>query len=263
MPVVRVRTDHRNAVNLFLLQRQQTVILQKDHALSCSPTGQANVSRGIDVFQIQVIIFRLLSGHDSQQEACCKDTHRCGPDCFFINFSFIKSLLQALPVCGACIEVTAVLQSRCGGLFCIRCQMMPGMDIFQGLKVRNEMSLKPPFFPQNALQKRTGAAGFSVHAVVCPHDRLYVRLSDEFSESRQVGFRQVFFAAFGIKTVANGFRTRMNGKVFGAGRRLQMLFLALQPLYKSAPHLACKEGILSVSLMAPPPAGVPENVHIR
>ena len=129
--------------------------------------------------------------------------------------------------------------------------------------VGNIMTLKSPFFSQRLLnQCWTSAAWFSVRAVVCSHNSLYIRFFDKCLKSRKIRFFHIFRCRLRIKFVAQIFRTAVYRKMFCTGCRLHHLTIALQTFYKRNTQTGSQIRILSRRFMTSSPAWIAENIYI-
>jgi len=111
-------------------------------------------------------------------------------------------------------------------------------------------------------QEITGTAWFAKSTVIRAHYRFNSAVHKRL-ERRQIGFQKVFLGNNGVKSVAFFFGAGMDGKMFGAGGKFQVLrIFPLQTTYQRETNLACKIRIFAVSFLPPPPARIAENIDI-
>src|ERR1700753_899929 len=95
---------------------------------------------------------------------------------------------------------------------------MPLEDIIECATVGYDMPVKMPFLTEYTMEeRRTGTAGFAVHAVISAHHRFHAGIYEVF-ESVEISFAQIFFIYDRIEGMAVGFGAAMNSVVFCAGR---------------------------------------------
>ena len=136
------------------------------------------------------------------------------------------------------------------------------MEIADRPAVGHEVALEAPFPAQDLLQGMAAAAGLAVGAVVGAHHGLHPRVHQRV-EGGQVGLGHVLPAGHGVEVVAQRLRAGVHREVLGAGGGLHRFALALQALHIARAQPAGQQRVLAIGLVAPAPAGVAEDVHVR
>ena len=138
-------------------------------------------------------------------------------------------------------------------------------EIVDGPAVRGDQSFVAPFSPENRIeQKKVGPARHAAEAVIGDHHFLHVGLGYQILEGRQIGLAQVAVAYVDIKAVSVPFRAGVDGKVLGAGVRLEhrRVRRPLQAADHRHAELPRQIGIFPVGLHAAPPTRVAEDVDV-
>ncbi len=168
-------------------------------------------------------------------------------------------------VSAATVEVTAGLHSQ-GGRFgrCPHDLVVP-VDVADGPAIGDDVTIEAPLPPQDFLQQsRAGAGRLAIDAVIGPHDRDRLSLPYASLKGGQIRIVQVPLADPGVEVVAVVFRPAVDGVMFGRGHQLEVVrIVPLEPFDKGHPHAGGQIGVLAVSLLATPPAGIAEDVDIR
>ena len=171
---------------------------------------------------------------------------------------------QDVQVDRAAVDVAAVLDGQGRGLRRGVRHLVVQVEVAQRPAVGDKVARKAPLVAQDVRQKVAGARGLAVDAVVGAHDALDLRLLDQGLKGGQVRVEQVLLGDDRVELVPQGLRAGVHGKVLGAGRRLEVLFVvALQALDKAHAQARGEIGVLAVGLVAAAPARVAEDVDVR
>ena len=111
-------------------------------------------------------------------------------------------------------------------------ELVMQVDIADGAAIGNHIAVEAPLLAQDLFeQRRIGAGGRAIHAVVGAHDGLRAAFANGGLELRQVGVAEVALVDHGIEGVALGFGAAVYGVVLGGGDGLEVLrVVALQAL---------------------------------
>ena len=124
------------------------------------------------------------------------------------------------------------------------------------------MSLELPVISQFFLQSRASTAGFSICAVICSHNCLYISLLYQAFKCRQISFLHIFCRCLCIKLMSDRFRSGMHCKMLCTCRSFHSFSITLKSFYKSYSKLFGQIRIFPVSFMASAPSGITENIYI-
>ena len=124
------------------------------------------------------------------------------------------------------------------------------------------MSLKAPLAAQLFHQRRVGAAGFAVRAVVCAHHALHSGLAHERAEGGQIGLLHVLRADLGVEAVAQRLRPAVGREVLGAGGGFERLPFSLKASHEGDAQTGGQIRVFSVGFVPASPAGIAEDVHV-
>ena len=209
-----------------------------------------------------VVILRSLP-HDPQHIAGREQPHgRLGDLLLGDQALFVSA--EHVEIGVAAVQVAAVFQGQGRGLGRGRGDHMSRVEIPYGPAVGHDVALKAPLAPQGVPQQRfAAAAGLTVGAVVSAHDGLHAGLFHQVLKGREIGLLHVLGRRLGIEAVAQILRPAVDGKMLCAGGGLHGLAAALKPPHIGLPQPGGQIGVLSVGLVSPAPAGVPEDVDVR
>ena len=124
------------------------------------------------------------------------------------------------------------------------------------------MSLELPVISQFFLQSRASTAGFSICAVICSHNCLYISLLYQAFKCRQIRFFHIFCRCLCIKLMSDRFRSGMHCKMLCTCRSFHSFSITLKSFYKSYSKLFGQIRIFPVSFMASAPSRITENIYI-
>ena len=209
-----------------------------------------------------LVVFTAPISQYSEQEACCEDSHRTAADVLFRYHSLVISR-HDLVICATAVEIAAGFQSHSDGFQRIFGHFVVFMEVADRPAIRNEVSLKTPFFSQHLHQSRTCTAWLSVCAVISSHYGFNTGFTHQRPERRQISLCHVFRRSDSIEFMSECFRSAVDCEVLSAGRGLQCLTASLQASYKSLTHAGSQIRVLSVSLMTTAPSRVAEDVDVR
>ena len=139
-------------------------------------------------------------------------------------------------------------------------------EVGHGATVGHHDAVVPPLIAQDLVEQAvTAAAGVSLEAVVGAHDLLDACLLHEVLEGGQIGLPEFTEGdVLGIEAVSAPLRTRVYGKVLGAGVRLVPLRVvrSLDASYDGDAHASAQVRVFTVRLLSASPARVAEDVHV-
>ena len=259
---VRVRADHRDATDLFGIQRQRSVVLQQHHALFRRLPGQRGMFVRIHGRHRDPVILAV-GIKQAQQGPRCHQPDTRPRDVRFRNQSFLQGF-EDVQVGIPAVQVASVADRQRRAFRRGPGNMVVHMEVLDRPAVADHMSPESPLLPQRVLQQRFRSAGrFPVHPVVGAHHALYLGLLDGRLKRGQIGFRHVLLAGPGVKFMTERLRPGMDCEMLAARGGLQVFPVSLKPLNKPDAQPAGQVGILAVGFVSPAPSWIPENVDIR
>ena len=162
------------------------------------------------------------------------------------------------------VEGAAVVHRQGGALRLVLRHVVLPVDVADGPAVRDHIPLKSEYPVEDVLEQGLAAAGgLPVDPVVGPHHRGGIGVVDAVPERPQIRLEQVFLPHLGIEAVAQALRPAVDGVVLQGGVHLPVhRVVPLQALDEGRAHPAGEVGVFPVSLVAPAPPGVPEEVDV-
>ncbi len=164
----------------------------------------------------------------------------------------------------AAVQVAAGLDGQGGGGGWRIGEMVSGEDVVDGIDIRDDIALEAPLSAQDVRQEMgVGGTGHAIETLIGGHDRIGVAFTDAGLEGGQIGAPEVDGADMDVELMAFGLGAAVNGKVLGRGDGAEPLrIVALEAADEGDAEAAGEVGILAVGFLAPPPAGVTEDVDI-
>src|ERR1700722_3920100 len=140
--------------------------------------------------------------------------------------------------------------------------MMAVENVDDGAAIGNHVPFEFPFVAELIFeQKRAGASGLAVDAVVGAHDRAGSALRYRIAERREVSVYLVVLADVDVGFVARGFGAAVNGEMFWRGDDAVVArIVALHAGDEGGAHAAGEKRIFAVGYMAAAPARLAEDV---
>ena len=258
--VVGVGPDHRHIQ--LSVQGEQAVVFQQHHALLGHLPAQGQVLRALHHIVGQVVVGAVLVEH-AQPEPGLKQPLHAGGDGLLGDQVQGHGGLQPLVGVPA-VEGAAVVHRQGGALRLVLRHVVLPVDVADGPAVRDHIPLKAEHPVEDVLEQGLAAAGgLPVDPVVGPHHRGGAGVVDAVPEGPQIRLEQVFLPHLGVEAVAQALRPAVDGVVLQGGVHLPVhRVVPLQSLDESRAHSAGEVGVLPVSLVAPAPPGVPEDVDV-
>ena len=160
-------------------------------------------------------VFVLFPAECAEQKTCGKEPDGAAGDVLFGDHPE-RVGVHDVPVGTAAVEVTAGLQRFSDGFRFVCRDVVILVKVPYCPAVGNKMPFESPFPAELVHQKFACAADLTVCAVIGAHNSLNTCIHKR-SESREIGFLQIFRRGNGIKMMAESFRTAVNRKMLGAG----------------------------------------------
>ena len=151
-----------------------------------------------------------------------------------VNFRFRDQALfdraQQRIVIRAAAEVAAGLDRERRGGFRRGREFVIGENVVNRAAIGNDVAVETPLPAQQVRkQQRIRAGRLAINGVVGAHHRADMAFAHGGLKMRQVGFVKIAFGRLGIERVPLRFRPAVDGKMFRAGHRLDVIrIVALQ-----------------------------------
>ena len=139
------------------------------------------------------------------------------------------------------------------------------VEVVDGVAVGQDYGLIAPLVAEYVLEETlVGAARHTFVPLVCAHHLTHVGILHKRLECRKIGLPEIPHRNPRVETVAEWFRSAVNGIMLGAG--VGLVIIRIVTLH--APHCLNSEHagqirVLTVGLLSPSPSRVTEYVYVR
>ena len=187
---VCIGPDDADSTAFIRVQRKQTVVFQQHTGFQGGFVSKADMLRALDSRIGNTIIFVVSFSECAEHKTRGEKPDGTAGDILFGNHPKRIGVHDVL-ISTATVEVAACLQSLGDRLRFICCDMMIFVEVPDGPAVRDKIPSEAPFVAELVHQKFACTADLTVCAVIGAHNGLNACIY-KFSESREIGFLQIF-----------------------------------------------------------------------
>jgi len=160
-------------------------------------------------------------------------------------------------------EVGTGFGGQSGGLVERECEIVSGVEIGDGAAVGDNEALEAPLIAEKIVEESAGAGGFAENAIVSTHRRVGVAVDDGGAKRGSVGVVKIVEGDGNVEAMADGFRARVDGVVFGSGDSLQVVrILTLEASDEGDAEARGQKRIFTVGFLAASPARIAKDIDV-
>ena len=263
--IIGIGAHHRQALQARR-EGQDAVVLEEHHGFAGCLHGQGVMFGAADNFGFQARPGQFFGRVEHTQfEAAPEHIAEGIVDVGLADKALLQAFLEETEAAAA-LQVGAVEDGVYGSVNRVGMGLVLslGVEVVDGVAVGEDDAVVTPLVAEDVHEQAVAhAAGIAFVALVGAHYLAHLSVDHQGLESRKVGFPEVAHGNGYVHAVAERFGTAVHGIVLGA--RMGLVVSAVEALHAQdglQAHHAGQVRVFPAGLLAAPPAGIPEDVHI-